>query len=186
MKGKILKKVLAAALVLTLVTGGMPIAPVSDMFGGVGIVANAEAAQEQIITYTIEREATGGRYIYYLVGSDGTSNILIDSKDASPTRVTIDMGDDVTFDVYAGGSIISCGGESKEKASIVGFNNYINSSNLYITITSKTHAVRHIHVDGSGYEDFKPVKTSMEVEGKEHIGSKVQAVQEMVCRANSS
>ena len=167
MQGKILKKILAAALVLTLVTGGVPISPVSDMFGGVGIVANAEAAQEQIVTYTIEREATGGRYIYYLVGSDGTSNILIDSKDASPTRVTIDMGDDVTFDVYAGGAIISCGGESKEKASIVGFNNYLNSSNLYITITSKTHAVRHIHVDGSGYKDFKVAKTSMEVEGKE-------------------
>lgn len=41
MKGKILKKVIAAAVVLTLVTGGMPISPVADLFGGVGIVANA-------------------------------------------------------------------------------------------------------------------------------------------------
>ena len=41
MKGKILKKVIAAALVLTLVSGGMPISPVSDMFGGAVITANA-------------------------------------------------------------------------------------------------------------------------------------------------
>jgi uncharacterized repeat protein (TIGR02543 family) len=166
MKGRFWKKSLAAVMALLIVSGGVPVKPFSHIFDMSAITAEAYLG-EQVITYTIEREATGGRYIYYLIGSDGTSNILIDSKDASPTRVTIDMGDDVTFDVYAGGSIISCGGESKEKASIVGFNNYLNSSNLYITITSKTHAVRHIHVDGSGYKDFKAVKTSMEVEGKE-------------------
>lgn len=41
MKGKILQKVLAAALVLTLVSGAVPIQPVSDMFGGAVITANA-------------------------------------------------------------------------------------------------------------------------------------------------
>ena len=62
MKGKILKKVLAAALVLTLVSGGVPISPVSDMFGGVGITANA-ATVNRIFDVSVTPTLTNGETI---------------------------------------------------------------------------------------------------------------------------
>ncbi len=42
MKGKFLKKALAAALVLTFVSGGTPASLFSQVFGDVTITANAE------------------------------------------------------------------------------------------------------------------------------------------------
>ena len=41
MKGKILKRVLAASLVLTFVSGTVPAQPIADIFGSMSITANA-------------------------------------------------------------------------------------------------------------------------------------------------
>ena len=66
MNGMFWKKSLAAAMALLIVSGGVPIKPMSDIFSPVAITA--EAVGEQIVTYTIEHKTENGRYIYYLVG----------------------------------------------------------------------------------------------------------------------
>ncbi len=60
MKGKILKKILAAALVMTLVSGAVPIAPVADMFGGVAVTANAEGTGRVYSGFTATAGTTAG------------------------------------------------------------------------------------------------------------------------------
>ena len=52
MKGKILKKILASALVMALVTGGIPVAPVADMFRDAVITANAEGSESVYNRFT--------------------------------------------------------------------------------------------------------------------------------------
>ena len=60
MKGKILKKVIAAALVLTLVWGAVPIPPVADMFGDMVITANAAQGDlTDFLTVSSSGTATG-------------------------------------------------------------------------------------------------------------------------------
>lgn len=53
MKGKILKRVVAAALALLIVSGGAPIKPVADMFGDTAITANAEEAWSKSAANTV-------------------------------------------------------------------------------------------------------------------------------------
>ncbi|MCR5541465.1 MAG: hypothetical protein K6F71_11720 [Ruminococcus sp.] len=103
MEKRFWKRTLATCLALTIVSGGVPIKPMSDIFSPVAITA--EAVGEQIVTYTIEHKTENGRYIYYLVGSDGSSEMLLDAKLTRPTNVTLEMGDDITFDVDAGKNI---------------------------------------------------------------------------------
>ena len=122
-----------------------------------------------VVTYTISRIAQEGRYIYSLDGTDGSSQVIIDSKDVSPTSITAQMGDDVTFHVTTpgGSSTITCGANSDERAIIAGFQCYFHSSDglTYVfTFTSKRRYITHIQIDGIGHKDYKAAKTTMEAD----------------------
>ena len=78
MKGKILKRVVAAALALLIVSGGVPMQPVADMFGDIAITANAEEAWSKSAANTVlgttgiehpqapqENVEWRGNYVYY-------------------------------------------------------------------------------------------------------------------------
>lgn len=164
MNGMFWKKSLAAAMALLIVSGGVPIKPMSDIFSPVAITA--EAVGEQIVTYTIEHKTENGRYIYYLVGSDGSSGMLLDAKWIRPTNVTLEMGDDITFDVDAGGNVFTCNYDTKSY-DMLGFYDYLNTNEYDFTITSKTRIIKHVQIDGKGYVKFNKAKTSIEADGND-------------------
>ena len=151
-------------MALLIVSGGVPIKPMSDIFSPVAITA--EAVGEQIVTYTIEHKTENGRYIYYLVGSDGSSGMLLDAKWIRPTNVTLEMGDDITFDVDAGGNVFTCNYDTKSY-DMLGFYDYLNTNEYDFTITSKTRIIKHVQIDGKGYVKFNKAKTSIEADGND-------------------
>ena len=165
MKGKFWRKALAAALALLIVSGGVPVKPFTAIFSPVAITA--EAVAEQTVTYTIEREVnSSGTPIYYLVGSDGSKNMVYNSGTTSPTRITIDMSDDVTVDVYAGGNLIKCDYTNKD-LDMLGFSYYFNTNPYDFTFTSKTRIIKHVQIDGMGYVNCTKAKTSIEADGND-------------------
>lgn len=164
MKGEFLKKALAAAMALLIVSGGIPAKPFTDIFSTSAIAA--EAVAEQTVTYTIEHKTENGRYIYYLVGSDGSSGMLLDAKWVRPTNVTLEMGDDITFDVDAGGNVFTCNYDTKSY-DMLGFYDYLNTNEYDFTITSKTRIIKHVQIDGKGYVKFNKAKTSIEADGND-------------------
>ena len=97
MKGKILKKVLAAALVLTLVTGGMPISPVSDMFGGVGIVASAA-------TYTDFLDCSSGTATGYFTYNNHFYKVYWSGINTSQTTSVLLRDSSGAFQAFRNGS----------------------------------------------------------------------------------
>ena len=76
MKGKVLRKTLAAALALLLVSGNIPLKPVTDLFSGAAITASAEGETSNqcgenafwsfdTATNTLTISGTGAMYNYY-------------------------------------------------------------------------------------------------------------------------
>jgi uncharacterized repeat protein (TIGR02543 family) len=164
MKGKFWRKALAAALALLIVSGGVPVKPFTEIFRPVAITA--DAVGEQIVTYTIEHKTENSRYNYYLVGSDGSSGMLFDPKWTLPTNVTLEMGDDITFDVDAGGNVFICNYDTKSY-DMLGFYDYLNTNEYDFTITSKTRIIKHVQIDGMGYVNYSKAKTSIEADGND-------------------
>ncbi|MDD5947926.1 MAG: InlB B-repeat-containing protein [Oscillospiraceae bacterium] len=79
MKGRIWRKTLAAAMVLLIVSGSVPIKPISDIFGDMAITANAETATSTVnvdgTDYTLFTgfTATGGNGTNYAKLVDGNT-----------------------------------------------------------------------------------------------------------------
>lgn len=109
MKGKILKRAVAAALAVLIVSGGVPLQPVADMFGDVAITASAEGETLQHIggltvcddtrsyceiPYKSDQngDSTGSEQIY-------PSSMLESMKGKELYSMTFYSGDDVVTDV---------------------------------------------------------------------------------------
>ena len=91
MQGEILKKVLAAALILTLVSGAVPIPPVADLFGGAVITANAAD-----VTLSVDDdidEGTAGHY-YVNMPKTGSDTLTITDEDIADGKSTFKVYDD--------------------------------------------------------------------------------------------
>ena len=88
MKGKFWRKALAAAMALLIVSGSVPIKPVSDVFGDMAITANAETAATDTFgalndghytleskTYTLADDINTAGYIYIPAGVTATIDL---------------------------------------------------------------------------------------------------------------
>ena len=121
---------------------------------------------EDVVTYTISHRTEDGRLIYYFNGSDGSSQVVYDTKSAKPTSVTLEMGSDVTFNITAkDGRVFTCDNTTKaEDISMFGFSDYFNTNYYAFTFTSKSRNISHIQIDGRGYVNFNKAKTTLEVD----------------------
>ena len=111
---------------------------------------------EDVVTYTISHRTEDGRYIYYFNGSDGSSQVVYDTRSANPTSVTLEMGSDVTFNITAkDGNVFTCNYTTQaEDISKFGFSHYFNTNDFAFTFTSKSRNISHIQIDGRGYVKF--------------------------------
>ena len=115
-----------------------------------------------VVTYTISHITENGRCIYYFNDSDGSSQVVFDTKWIRPTNATLEMGSDVTFNVTTGGAY-SCNYDSKS-FDMLGFYDYFKTNNFVFTFTSKSRNITHIQIDGKGYVNFNKAKTTLEVD----------------------
>ncbi len=104
MQGKILKKILAAALVLTLVSGAVPIAPVADMFGDAVITANAEGTDTVYSGFTATAGKTAGKYngtTLDISGGEGYSKLVDGIKTIVSNKwCVVEHGNNFTEPIY--------------------------------------------------------------------------------------
>ena len=98
---------------------------------------------EDVVTYTISHRTEDGRYIYYFNGSDGSSQVVYDTRSANPTSVTLEMGSDVTFNITAkDGNVFTCNYTTQaEDISKFGFSHYFNTNDFAFTFTSKSRNI---------------------------------------------
>ena len=113
---------------------------------------------EDVVTYTISHRTEDGRLIYYFNGSDGSSQVVYDTKSAKPTSVTLEMGSDVTFNITAkDGRVFTCDNTTKaEDISMFGFSDYFNTNYYAFTFTSKSRNISHIQIDGENHIITEP------------------------------
>ena len=122
---------------------------------------------EQSVTYTIRHVTENSHYIYYLEGSDGSSKMLYEAQGTRPTKVTLEMGDDITFDVDVGeGNVFTCSYDTKSY-DMLGFYDYLNTNDYDFTITSKTRIIKHVQIDGKGMVNYLAAKTTLEADGND-------------------
>lgn len=93
MKGKIFKKALAASLALLIVSGSVPIKPVSNVFES--MVVTAEAVEEVTKTYSLST---------YVRADNGLSFSMIDPDDNTSKTVFAADGDTYTHGIRKIGS----------------------------------------------------------------------------------
>ena len=98
MKGKLLKKTLAASLALLIVTGSVPIKPISNVFES--MVVTAEAVEEVTKTYSLST---------YVRADDMLSFSLTDPDDNTSKTVFTADGDNYTHMIRKFGSGIQVG-----------------------------------------------------------------------------
>ncbi len=119
MKGKLFKKALAVATSVLMLSGGVPIKPVADLFGSTSITAYAQGSNVDLSTLTGSYTAQDGEIL-----SGTTSQTITIADDASITLngVTITGGI-----VCAGTAEITLVGTN----SVTGFSRYDSNINAY-------------------------------------------------------